>query len=155
MAKPEISIDYVSVESPSAWAAFRCRVINTWQKGMDAGVPTAGVWCRLSSEYLTDFPTLAQLVSDARVAGIARPHTLIRGRGCVSPSGGHTSHANGVQIPRWRPGKGWAVTLYLDGNMVGEDRGKQTEPFVFSADKICDVGYQASSPSGTDYRATG
>jgi len=45
--------------------------------------------------------------------------------------------------------------LYLDGNMVGEDRVEQTGPFVFSADRTCDIGYQAGSPSSTDYRPTG
>jgi arylsulfatase len=51
--------------------------------------------------------------------------------------------------------KGGGVTLYVDGNKVGEGRVDETEPFVFSADETCDVGYQAGSPSSTDYGAKG
>jgi arylsulfatase len=47
--------------------------------------------------------------------------------------------------------KGGAVTLYVDGKKVGEGRVEQTEPMVFSADETCDVGFQAGSPSSTDY----
>jgi len=51
--------------------------------------------------------------------------------------------------------KGGTVTLYVDGNKVGEGRVEQTEPLVFSTDETCDVGYQAGSPSSTDYGAHG
>jgi arylsulfatase A-like enzyme len=47
--------------------------------------------------------------------------------------------------------KGGAVTLYVDGKQVGEGRVEQTEPIIFSADETCDVGFQAGSPSSTDY----
>ncbi len=47
--------------------------------------------------------------------------------------------------------KGGAVTLYVDGKKVGEGRVEQTEPIIFSADETCDVGFQAGSPSSTDY----
>jgi arylsulfatase len=50
--------------------------------------------------------------------------------------------------------KGGLVTLYVDGKKVGEGRVEQTEPMVFSADETCDVGFQAGSPSSTDYGAT-
>jgi hypothetical protein len=51
--------------------------------------------------------------------------------------------------------KGGTVTLYLDGKKVGEGRVDQTEPFVFSADETCDVGFQAGTPSSTDYGPRG
>jgi arylsulfatase len=51
--------------------------------------------------------------------------------------------------------KGGAVTLYVDGKQVGEGRVEQTEPMVFSADETCDVGFQAGSPSSTDYGPRG
>jgi arylsulfatase A-like enzyme len=51
--------------------------------------------------------------------------------------------------------KGGTVTLYVDGKKVGEGRVDQTEPLVFSADETCDVGFQAGSPSSTDYGARG
>ena len=35
------------------------------------------------------------------------------------------------------------MTLYVDGNKVGEGRVPQTEPMLFSADETCDVGFQA------------
>jgi arylsulfatase A-like enzyme len=47
--------------------------------------------------------------------------------------------------------KGGTVTLYVDGKQVGEGRVEQTEPILFSADETCDVGFQAGSPSSTDY----
>jgi hypothetical protein len=51
--------------------------------------------------------------------------------------------------------KGGTVSLYVDGNKVGEGRVEQTEPLVFSTDETCDIGYQAGSPSSTDYGARG
>ena len=51
--------------------------------------------------------------------------------------------------------KGGTVTLYVDGNKVGEGRVDQTEPMVFSADETCDIGFQAGSPSSTDYGRKG
>ena len=37
-------------------------------------------------------------------------------------------------------GKGGDVTLYCDGNKVGEGRVGATQPFIFSADEGVDVG---------------
>ena len=37
-------------------------------------------------------------------------------------------------------GKGGTVTLYVDGEQVGEGRVEATVPMVFSADETCDVG---------------
>ncbi|MFZ3354558.1 MAG: arylsulfatase [Xanthobacteraceae bacterium] len=51
--------------------------------------------------------------------------------------------------------KGGMVVLFLDGTKVGEGRVDKTEPMVFSADETCDVGFQAGSPSSTDYGPTG
>ena len=51
-------------------------------------------------------------------------------------------------------GKGGTVTLYLDGQPVGDGRVEQTEPFVFSADETCDVGNEYGSPVTTDYGQT-
>jgi arylsulfatase len=51
--------------------------------------------------------------------------------------------------------KGGTVTLYLDGEKVGQDRVEQTEPFIFSADETCDIGSEAGSPVSEDYGAHG
>ena len=50
---------------------------------------------------------------------------------------------------------GGTVTLYLDGNNIGEGRVEQTEPLLFSTDETCNVGYQAGSPSRPDHGPTG
>lgn len=49
--------------------------------------------------------------------------------------------------------KGGTVTLYVDGEAVGSGRVDQTEPFLFSADETCDVGFEAGSPVTDDYTA--
>ena len=49
-------------------------------------------------------------------------------------------------------GKGATVTLYVDGNKVGEGRVDRTEPFVFSADETCDVGVDNASATSPEYR---
>jgi arylsulfatase A-like enzyme len=51
--------------------------------------------------------------------------------------------------------KGGTVTLFVDGKKVGEGRVEQTEPIIFSADETFDVGFQAGSPSSTDYGPRG
>ncbi len=48
-------------------------------------------------------------------------------------------------------GMGGDVTLYIDGNAVGEGRIDRTEAFLFSADETCDVGNEFGSPVTTDY----
>jgi arylsulfatase len=48
-------------------------------------------------------------------------------------------------------GKGGTVTLYVDGEGVGEGRVEQTEPLFFSADETCDIGKEAGSPVSEDY----
>jgi arylsulfatase A-like enzyme len=42
-------------------------------------------------------------------------------------------------------GKGGTLSLYVDGNKLGEGRIDKTQPFVFSADETMDVGYDAGS----------
>jgi len=51
-------------------------------------------------------------------------------------------------------GKGGTVTLYLDGNRVGEGRVDNTQPMVFSADETTDVGSDAATPVSDDYSPT-
>jgi arylsulfatase A-like enzyme len=49
-------------------------------------------------------------------------------------------------------GKGGTVTLYTDGQKVGEGQVEATLPNVFSADDGCDVGVDTGSPVSPDYR---
>jgi hypothetical protein len=48
-------------------------------------------------------------------------------------------------------GKGGTVTLYHDGQQVGEGRVEATPPVAFSADETCDVGREYGSPVSSDY----
>jgi arylsulfatase len=47
--------------------------------------------------------------------------------------------------------KGGAVTLYLDGQSVGEGRVEATQPIVFSADETTDVGDDYGMQVSSDY----
>ena len=47
--------------------------------------------------------------------------------------------------------KGGDVSLFIDGQKVGEGRVEMTEPFCFSADETVDVGMEAGSPVSPDY----
>jgi arylsulfatase len=47
--------------------------------------------------------------------------------------------------------KGGTVSLYVDGQQVGEGRVDITEPFAFSADETIDVGMEGGSPVSPDY----
>src|SRR5436190_7163746 len=47
--------------------------------------------------------------------------------------------------------KGGGVTLYIDGEKVGEGRVEATVPMIYSADETCDVGYDAGTPVSEDY----
>ena len=49
--------------------------------------------------------------------------------------------------------KGGQVTLYLDGQQIGEGRVAATQPLVFSADETCDVGRETGSTVSPDYTA--
>jgi hypothetical protein len=46
--------------------------------------------------------------------------------------------------------KGGNVTLFVDGERVGEGRVEQTQPLVFSADETSDVGVKLGSPMSAD-----
>jgi arylsulfatase len=48
-------------------------------------------------------------------------------------------------------GKGGAVTLYVDGEQVGEGRVEGTVPMLFSGDETCDVGSDTASAVSDDY----
>jgi arylsulfatase len=52
-------------------------------------------------------------------------------------------------------GKGGKVTLYYDGNKVGEGRVAATQPMVFSADETTDIGYESGTPVSDDYTTHG
>jgi arylsulfatase A-like enzyme len=52
-------------------------------------------------------------------------------------------------------GKGAAVSLYVDGEQVGEGRVEGTVPMMFSGDETCDVGSDTASPVSDDYTAEG
>jgi arylsulfatase A-like enzyme len=47
--------------------------------------------------------------------------------------------------------KGGTVTLYLDGDRVGEGRVEASVPMIFSADETLDVGRDTASPVSDDY----
>lgn len=47
--------------------------------------------------------------------------------------------------------KGGKVTLYVDGNQVGEGRVAATQPMVFSTDETTDVGSDSATPVSDDY----
>jgi arylsulfatase len=47
--------------------------------------------------------------------------------------------------------KGGAVTLYYDGQVVGEGRVEATQPIVFSADETTDVGDDYGMPVSPEY----
>jgi len=48
-------------------------------------------------------------------------------------------------------GKGGTVSLYVDGDAVGEGRVEGTVPMIFSADETADVGSDTASPVSDDY----
>jgi arylsulfatase len=47
--------------------------------------------------------------------------------------------------------KGGEVTLFVDGDKVGEGRLNATVPMVYSADETCDVGSDTGSSVSDDY----
>ena len=51
-------------------------------------------------------------------------------------------------------GKGGTVTLYYDGEKVGEGRVQATQPLVFSADETTDIGEDYGMPVSSDYGGT-
>jgi arylsulfatase len=49
--------------------------------------------------------------------------------------------------------KGGGVTLYVDGQKVGEGQVPATQPMMFSGDETCDVGNETGSSVSNDYTA--
>jgi len=49
--------------------------------------------------------------------------------------------------------KGGNVTLFVDGEKIGEGRVPTTQPMMFSCDETCDVGNESGSPVSEDYAA--
>jgi arylsulfatase len=52
-------------------------------------------------------------------------------------------------------GKGGQVSLFIDGNKVGEGRVDNTLAIIFSADDGCDVGEDSGAPVSPDYGVKG
>ena len=48
-------------------------------------------------------------------------------------------------------GKGGAVTLFVDGEQVGQGRVEASVPMLFSADETTDVGSDTATPVSDDY----
>ena len=48
-------------------------------------------------------------------------------------------------------GKGGTASLFLDGTQVGHGRVEATQPMLFSADEITDVGSDSATPVSDDY----
>jgi arylsulfatase len=48
-------------------------------------------------------------------------------------------------------GKGGTVTLFIDGEKVGEGPIAATVPMLYSGDETCDVGYDSGTPVSDDY----
>ena len=51
--------------------------------------------------------------------------------------------------------KGGAITLYTDGQPVGEGRIQRSIAMIFSGDETCDIGKEGGSPVSPDYGPTG
>jgi len=51
--------------------------------------------------------------------------------------------------------KGGEVTLFCDGQQIGQGRVEQTQPMGYSADEACDVGGDTGSPASPEYGNTG
>jgi arylsulfatase len=49
--------------------------------------------------------------------------------------------------------KGGDVTLYCDGDPVGQGRVAATQPMIFSADETTDIGYESGTTVTPDYSA--
>jgi hypothetical protein len=47
--------------------------------------------------------------------------------------------------------KGGTVTLYVDGEQVGEGRVEAIVPMAYSADETCDLGFDSGSSVSDDY----
>lgn len=52
-------------------------------------------------------------------------------------------------------GKGGTVTLYIDGEAIGEGRVEGTQPMLFSADETTDVGHDTATSVTDDFASSG
>ena len=68
---------------------------------------------------------------------------------------GRASDAHGVRLRRRRAGEGRDVTLFVDGDLVGEGRVEATVPMLFSGDETTDVGSDTATPVSDDYGLAG
>jgi arylsulfatase len=48
-------------------------------------------------------------------------------------------------------GKGGDITLFVNGEQIGQGRVEATTPLTFSFDETCDIGKETGSPVSTDY----
>ena len=92
--------------------------------------------------------------STSRTAGRSTPttswHALFTIDGQRHPAGSHQVRME-FAYDGGGLAKGGTVTLYVDGEQVGEGRVEATIPMVFSGDETCDVGSDTGSPVTTDY----
>jgi arylsulfatase len=51
-------------------------------------------------------------------------------------------------------GKGGTVTLYIDGEAIGEGRVEGTQPMLFSADETTDVGHDTATSVTDDFTSS-
>ena len=76
-------------------------------------------------------------------------HTYIEGT-TVLPSGTHQVRM-AFDYDGGGSAKGATISLYLDGDKVGEGRVEQTLPLVFAVNDTCDIGHQRGSLVTHDY----
>jgi arylsulfatase len=88
-----------------------------------------------------------RLKSCHNVLGIRRWYTEA---GSVLPSGKHQVRME-FAYDGGGLAKGGDVTLYVDGEKIGEGRVDLTQPLTFSVDETLDVGYESATPVAQDY----
>jgi arylsulfatase A-like enzyme len=76
-------------------------------------------------------------------------HFFVEGEGAI-PAGQHQVRME-FAYDGGGLGKGGGVTLYVDGDKVGEGRVEATAAMIFSADDTCDVGREGGALVSPDY----
>ena len=76
-------------------------------------------------------------------------HTYIEGTTTI-PSGTHQIRM-AFDYDGGGMAKGATISLYLDGDKIGEGRVEQTVPVMFSINDTCDIGHQRGSLVTHDY----
>jgi hypothetical protein len=66
------------------------------------------------------------------------------------PAGIHTVRME-LKYDGGGKGKGGTVSLFVDGDRVGEGRVERSVPIGFSIDETCEVGREAGAPVSPDY----